>query len=550
MTAIGRSWAAVAALLGAILLGQSLHAATWIGPLPGNGTAGGVWTDDANWNPAGSPNAIGAAAEFIGGILPTNRVFTLGGDVTVGSLTLDNTATRTNTIGVLNQTTPRLTFEADAEGPATLDVTGTSAIGGTATPHTFLATVALNDDLVIDVDPTTSASAAGTVTFRGGLTGTGGVTKNGLGTLTFADTAKTFQGPLIVNAGRLRFNGPAYLFNVSSVTVNAGGQIAVENVGNVTFGDLTAPPTVTLNGFGLGAESPTGYFPGSLRTGSGLTQTMSNPIVLASDASIDVVGAGTGAAGELTLSGVISGPGKLYVNQMPGDPVRTGVLNLIAANTYAGGTHIEQGILTVKSGGSLGTGDVYVDGMSLGPVFGQLSAGRLHVDAGAANVIADTAVVTLTGDLGGDEIIGGRARLAAGVNEVIGGLILGGVRQRAGAYGSTASAAANKSDAYFDPIGGLGIFTVMYGADFNADGQVDDLDYSIWRGGFGAASGATKAVGDADGDGDVDGLDFLVWQQEFGAPNVLTSTPLARSVPEPSGAALVGCALFAMRRRR
>lgn len=80
--------------------------------------------------------------------------------------------------------------------------------------------------------------------------------------------------------------------------------------------------------------------------------------------------------------------------------------------------------------------------------------------------------------------------------------------------------------------------------DFNNDGAVDSDDLAVWKTAFGATAGA-----DADGDLDSDGQDFLAWQRNFGrswedfvAPNI----PTAAAVPEPSAAAILTIAAFAL----
>ncbi len=65
--------------------------------------------------------------------------------------------------------------------------------------------------------------------------------------------------------------------------------------------------------------------------------------------------------------------------------------------------------------------------------------------------------------------------------------------------------------------------------DFDADNDVDGVDFGLWQTGYPTASGATLADGDADGDGDVDGVDFGIWQANY--PTNLGS---AATIPEPA----------------
>jgi hypothetical protein len=74
-------------------------------------------------------------------------------------------------------------------------------------------------------------------------------------------------------------------------------------------------------------------------------------------------------------------------------------------------------------------------------------------------------------------------------------------------------------------------FTVVpIPGDFDADGDVDGADFTVWQTNFPKGSGATLAQGDADGDGDVDGADFVVWQTNFPFAPGSGAAP----VPEPA----------------
>jgi len=124
--------------------------------------------------------------------------------------------------------------------------------------------------------------------------------------------------------------------------------------------------------------------------------------------------------------------------------------------------------------------------------------------------------------------------LGAGVNETVGGLILGGVAQTtAGTYGSSSSLATFKLDEFF---AGAGVVTLAPAndADFDNDGDVDGGDFLVWQRHFGSTS-ATSATGDATGDGAVTGADLAAWRAAFGAH----AAPALSVVPEPSTVGLL-----------
>ena len=94
------------------------------------------------------------------------------------------------------------------------------------------------------------------------------------------------------------------------------------------------------------------------------------------------------------------------------------------------------------------------------------------------------------------------------------------------------------------------IFELRLPGDFDADGDVDGVDFSHWQIGYPTASGSDLDHGDADGDGDTDGVDFGIWQGNY-PTNVGAAAMAVYSTPEPATLSLLALAgLTVLRQRR
>ncbi len=82
--------------------------------------------------------------------------------------------------------------------------------------------------------------------------------------------------------------------------------------------------------------------------------------------------------------------------------------------------------------------------------------------------------------------------------------------------------------------------------DYNADGQVDAADYTVWRDTLGSTGGGLAA--DGNGDLVVDALDYSVWRSNFGISTggSLSDSQQGSNVPEPGNLALAGLAAVAL----
>ncbi len=427
----------------------STQAETW------NLAAGGSWNDTASWNPASIPNGIGANATFnnaASGSNPAqtgNHAVTADGAQTVGSITFNNDAANAFTTSITTGTGGPLTFDETDAGPATIVVPAALGTGN----NTISVAITLNDSLVATVDNITASSTAGALNLTATITGAGGFTKLGDGLCTFGTGAKTYNGPTVLGGGRMRMSFAARPQNTSSFTINAGAQLDLISGGAFTLG--SGP--LNLNGTGP-TSGPYATFPGAMRNERGIAPiTINNAVVLQSDTLVHVeANNGTGASatpGATNIfAGPISGPGSLTLTS-PGGDLDQGFLVLSGQNTYAGGTLVNGGFL-VASGASatFGTGNVTVDNAAA-----PAAIARMRIESGVLDAISDTATLSLAG--GGTPGVAdqGFAELGDGVNEIVGSLVLGGVAQGPGTYGSTTSLATIQNDEYFT---GTGIVTV------------------------------------------------------------------------------------------
>ncbi|EKD69802.1 MAG: YapH protein, partial [uncultured bacterium] len=270
------------------------------------------------------------------GTLTLASANTLSGATTINGGTLQ--INHANGLGTSN-TTP-ITIASGA----TLDLNFSSAIFGNSSTinanssNSFIFSgnnITLSNPIVLGT--TNTFTTANTTTLNGAISGAFGITKAGTGTLILGGT-NSYSGATIVNAGTLRVNSAAALGNTSGTTVSSGGTL------NINFsGALTNAAAISLSGTGVGGN-------GAL-TLTGAVNTLSNPITLASDTSIN------GNSGTATLSGVISGAFKLT-------KLGTGIMTLSGANTFGDGTDgltVSAGTVRISNSAGLGANKATVN---------------------------------------------------------------------------------------------------------------------------------------------------------------------------------------------
>ncbi|OYV04545.1 MAG: hypothetical protein CFE26_16305, partial [Verrucomicrobiales bacterium VVV1] len=183
---------------------------------------------------------------------------------------------------------------------------------GSASP-----TVTLNGAMPVS-GITVSAASDYTFTGSGSLSGSGGLTKSGTGTLTLG-TVNDYTGP----------------------TTITGGVLAIDSLGDAgtpgSIGAATSAATnLVING-------------GTLRLTGLQTNTNRSLTLGTSGGTFDIVT----ASSSMQISGVVGGSGSLRKSG-------PGTLILASTNTYSGGTTYSRGRVSISSGTGFGTGPVAI----------------------------------------------------------------------------------------------------------------------------------------------------------------------------------------------
>jgi PEP-CTERM motif len=413
----------------------------------------GTWANGvtASWSVTGAggwtngvvPNAPGDIASYdTSGNSSATTTQNTGAAVTVGTILVQGTADRswiiTNTNGInLNQDGP-------GPGRATISNTVTSAAPGvnSMVRLAFAAggVVTLQDDLQI-TNTSNSARAllangtGGGIQMQSPIFGTGNifissVTNTPLaGSVSFSAQG-AYGGNTTVQKGAVALTrgdvfGPVFS-NVVTIGSPGGGDATVVQTGN--GGGFTME-----NNFQTAAGSGGALVFGSVGTPTS-NLVMHGAFTLNDNLTIT---AGTQATTTIPLTidlqYTISGPGgltKTGTGNLLISTSYTGPLPPPTPNTYAGGTTVRGGTVTVSGIGRLGTGNVTVE---------TTATSLTLLTTGLSDVIADTATLSLAGGGTPGVADAGFIDLSSGANETVGGLILAGVSQLPGVYTSATS---------------------------------------------------------------------------------------------------------------
>jgi fibronectin-binding autotransporter adhesin len=312
---------------GALTSGGSNSITTFAGTITGTGTLTQSGTGKLTLTGA---NTYSGATSITGGVLSVSTLANGGANSNIGAST-NAAANLVLNGGTLQYTgggvsTDRL-FTLGTTAGSTIDASGGGTLNFTNTGSVVLS--GANTARTLTLTGSNTGALASALSNNG--TGATSLTKNGTGTWVLSSLTSNYTGATAINSGILEIQSAAALGNTTGATVASGATLNVNGAG------LTVTRNLILNGFGAGAN-------GALHNIGG-ANIWSGTIALNSSSSIGVDNATT-----LTANGVVSGAAGNSLTK-----VGAGTLVLgNAANTYAGLTDVQGGVVSIAAEGDLG----------------------------------------------------------------------------------------------------------------------------------------------------------------------------------------------------
>ena len=298
------------------------------------------WSNATSWS-AGVPNAVGDTANFSFNTTAA-RSITLNDDRTIGNLSIGDPTTAFFAYSLTaGSPVGRLVFDQTGTANATLGL----PVADSTAANVISAGILLNDNLVIDTQPTTAVNIA--LSLNGVIdddSGSLSITKNGPSIIALGGN-NTFDGGLTINGGRVNAAN-AGAFGTGPVTVADGGQAYL----TVTSGIY--PNHFTLNGYGF---TETAGQLGALRIQGGASVT--GNITLAGYTRITAHGS-TG-----TLAGNIGESIPAQILELANlSTTANSTIRVSGNNSFTGGADVRGAIVIAETNSALGTGDIVVIG--------------------------------------------------------------------------------------------------------------------------------------------------------------------------------------------
>jgi autotransporter-associated beta strand protein len=386
MTSKRKPLRALLLLLGssALTLSSATAQLTWDhnGTLPLS-DGGGAWLGSGRWWDGSALMNWNTGSHAILGVGGTGGGVTLAEPTTVGSITL-NTYTGTYTLGTdgVAITLNGGISNNSAAGAVSISSPVTLGAAQTWTNHSSGTLTATG--LVSTNEKTLTITGSGPTTASTGITGTGAVVKNGSGRLVLRPGIHDFSGGLTLNggvtmvdgltndklgSGNLTLNGGVLEFywgyTLTRTLGSAAGQVQLLG-GNSGFAmNGASGSTIRFNNsnssevvWGSTHFNPTALVLNSVTSQAGASLTFDNPVDL--KGSNRIIRSNATAQGiTATMARTIRNTGETPAGLIKDGP---GLIVLSAANTYNGGTTINNGLLRFASLSSMpATGNVSVN---------------------------------------------------------------------------------------------------------------------------------------------------------------------------------------------
>jgi len=358
---------------GLVYSGQS----TW------TNTGSGNWTSFANWNlNGGTPGLDGAlsvndTATF--GAAGSGSV-TLNTNASLSALTFSNAGSAYTLNG-----TGTITLQAGSNQPVISDLSGN---------HTISNAMAFGTNVTI-----TNASSS-SLTMGGSISGSGGFSQTGAGTVTLWG-ANSYTGSTLISGGVLNIQNNSALGGTNAGTT-VGDGAALQLQGGITV----TGEALTLGGVGVNLD-------GALRNISGtntyagvitLSAISTNRVFIFSDAGLLTLNTGT-----ITGSGIsslrIGGNGNMAISSVIGIGTGgltkggTGTLTLSGSNTYSGGSVLNAGTTIIGNANALGSNTNTLSNNATLDLAGfSITQGSLAGSGVVTNGTAGNATLTLGGN--------------------------------------------------------------------------------------------------------------------------------------------------------
>jgi autotransporter-associated beta strand protein len=398
--------------------------------LTNNDTSGSSLNSAGNWSDGNVPVATNAYVDsgFVLNTPASGQQTFLG-----GQLLLNNAATLS-----LKNSGNVTTFGTNSATGLTVDYNASVVAGGANGVYTLAGYLNLGPD-----GGGKFAASNGVLNIPAviGGSGTFNVPSGNSGVVVLSG-ANTFSGNTVVNNGsKLQLQNPQSL-SASQLTLNNGATVQLRSDVNLTFlgGD---------NLQGMGHANVT--FDVDQLTGAGVVQTLGLAAggFNVGDSTLNFTGSHGYALALGSLTGAFAGPLTLnattangYIGAVQGGANITqliknggGTISLVSASSYIGSTVVKAGVLEFQTGAS-GTSSQL-----------QIGSGALCRILTTLPVVTPAAGITITN--------GGKLYLTGGENLGVGSLVLNGVVEPTGSWGSSKSSAANQNDVYFSGAGAL-----------------------------------------------------------------------------------------------